>query len=491
MRFSLTGTLIHKAEFQDLPGNFRKNVIFNKNFTLNSVFLLQKITFFPNNVIISIKDFNMYRLIQEKLLAWKNNPYRKPLVIQGGRQVGKTYTVLNFGKEEYENIAYFNFQTNALISETFRENIEPSYLIPVLSRICGFPILKETTLIVFDEVQLCERALSSLKYFCEMAPRYHIIAAGSLLGIAVNRNENSFPVGKVDRLTMYPMNFEEFMIAAGEKELTQTIRNCFSTHSPLPAALHDAALNLYRKYLVIGGMPEAVSRFIETDNFYLVRQLQETILNDYLDDMSKYQKNASDISKTRLTYNTIAVQLSKTNTRFQYKLLKKGARASEFENAIEWLVLANIVSRIYRLDSMRKPLENNKDIDSFKIYLSDTGLLCAQEKITLDDILHDNQDLNNFKGGLTENYVNSQLQISGFCPYYYEEEGKAEIDFIIDRNGTIIPIEVKSSEHTVSKSLNYYMNKFSSTRGIRISTKNFGKEGNLESIPLYAVFCIQ
>ena len=432
----------------------------------------------------------MFRSIQEKLLRWKNNPYRKPLVIQGARQVGKTYTVLEFGKAEYEDIAYFNFQTDASLIRTFDENINPSYLIPVLSRLAGRPIIREKTLIFFDEVQLCERALISLKYFCEMAPEYHIIAAGSLLGIAVNRSENSFPVGKVDRLTMYPMNLEEFMLALDEKELVQAIRTSFGTHSALPTVFHDAAMRIYKQYLVIGGMPEVVSRFVETGNLYMVRQIQDTILMDYLDDMSKYQKNASDISKSRLTYNTIAVQLSKTNTRFQYKILKKGARTSEFENAIEWLVLANIVSRVYRLDQIQKPLENNRNIDAFRIYLSDVGLLCAQDRINPDDILYDNPELSLFKGGLTENYVNSQLTATGFHPYYYEEEGKAEIDFIIEQDGKAIPVEVKSSEHTASKSLNYYVNKYAPDKAIRISAKNFGTEGGIQSIPLYAVFCL-
>ena len=432
----------------------------------------------------------MFRTVQEKLLSWKNSPYRKPLVVQGARQVGKTYSILEFGKAEYEDIAYFNFQTDASLSRTFDENIDPSYLIPVLSRLAGRPIIREKTLIFFDEVQLCERALTSLKYFCEMAPEYHIIAAGSLLGIAVNKSQNSFPVGKVDRLTMYPMNLEEFMIALNEKELAQAIRASFETHSALPAVFHDAAMRIYRQYLVIGGMPEVVSRFAETGNFYMVRQLQDTILMDYLDDMSKYQKNASDISKTRLTYNTIAVQLSKTNTRFQYKLLKKGARASEFENAIEWLVLANIVSRVYRLDQIQKPLENNRNIDAFRIYLSDVGLLCAQDRINPDDILYDNPNLNLFRGGLTENYVNSQLTAAGLHPYYYEEEGKAEIDFILEQNGKVLPVEVKSSEHTTSRSLKYYVNKYAPDKAIRISAKNFGTEGGIQAIPLYAVFCL-
>ena len=432
----------------------------------------------------------MYRKIQEKLKEWKSSPFRKPLVVQGARQVGKTYSITEFGEKNYDNVAYFNFQTNTALNRTFEENIEPSYLIPILSRLSNQTIIKERTLIVFDEVQLCERALTSLKYFCEQASDYHVIAAGSLLGIAVNRNENSFPVGKVDRLTMYPLDFEEFLISMGEEKLATEIRTHYCNQLPMPQVMHEQALKLYRLYLTIGGMPEAVSRFIETRNHTLVTHIHDSILMDYLDDMSKYQKNSSDISKTRLTYNMIGVQLSKTNTRFVYKLLKKGARASEFENAIEWLTLANVVSRIYRVDDVKKPLENYKDIDAFKIYLSDVGLLCAQERLFPDDILYENPDLDAFKGGMTENYVNSQLAANGYKPYYFEVEAKAEIDFLVEKEGKTIPIEVKSSEHTRSKSLNYYMDNYHPDYAIRVSSKNFGNENGIASVPLYAVFCI-
>jgi predicted AAA+ superfamily ATPase len=231
----------------------------------------------------------MYRKVFEYLKSWRNNKYRKPLIIQGARQVGKTYSVLEFGKECYDNVAYFNFQTNKMLGSTFEESISPSYLIPVLSHICGQTITKGRTLIVFDEVQLCERALTSLKYFCEEAPEYHVIAAGSLLGVAVNRKKNAFPVGKVDRYTMYPMDLEEFLLAFGEEDLVKKIRDCYHNNKPMPAALHEKANNIYRQYLYIGGMPEAVSRFVDTEDPLQVRHVLETIAMDYLDDMSKYQ----------------------------------------------------------------------------------------------------------------------------------------------------------------------------------------------------------
>lgn len=423
------------------------------------------------------------------LEAWKASEHRKPLILQGARQVGKTYSVLEFGRKAYENVAYFNFETNPKLNETFKENISPDYLIPILSHIAGQTIIREKTLIIFDEVQLCERALTSLKYFCEDAPDYHIIVAGSLLGVAVNRTTFSFPVGKVDIKTMYPMDMEEFMLALGHNTLVEQIRKCFETDSPMPSALHDIATQLYRQYLVVGGMPECVMQFAQTKDHILVRHTQDTILTSYLNDMSKYN-NLNEIKKTRLTYDNITVQLSKKNTRFQYKLIKKGGRASEFENAIEWLCLSGIVSQIYKAEQIKKPLENYRDIDAFKIYVSDTGLLCAKKDLAANDILYMVEELNDFKGGMTENYVNIQLTVNGYKTYYWKSERGAEIDFIIQRKGQLIPVEVKSADNTKSKSLRVYMDTYKPAYAIKISAKNFAFEDNKKVIPLYATFCI-
>ena len=431
----------------------------------------------------------MYRKIINFLKAWKENEYRKPLILQGVRQVGKTYSVLEFGRTHYENVAYFNFETNPKLNETFEENISPDYLIPVLSGIARQAIIKERTLIVFDEVQLCERALTSLKYFCEDAPEYHIIAVGSLLGVAVNRAAFPFPIGKVDMKTLYPMDIEEFMLALGEADLVAQIKECFNTNAPLPSALHDAAMQLYRQYLVVGGMPKCVMHFAQTKDYILVRHTQDTILASYLNDMSKYN-NPNEIKKTRLTYDSITVQLSKKNTRFQYKLIKKGGRASEFENAIEWLCLSGIVSQVYRVEQVKKPLENYRDIDSFKIYVSDLGLLCAKKNLAASDVLYMVDEINDFKGGMAENYVNVQLSINGYRTYYWESERGAEIDFVIQRDGQLIPIEVKSADNTKAKSLRVYMDAYKPTYAIKLSAKNFGMEGNKKIIPLYAAFCI-
>ena len=431
----------------------------------------------------------MYRKVFEYLREWKSSPNRKPLILQGARQVGKTYAVLEFGRTQYENVAYFNFETNPKLADTFAENISPAYLIPILSHIAGTTIVSEKTLIVFDEVQLCERALTSLKYFCEESPQYHIIVAGSLLGVAVNRKQFSFPVGKVDMKTMYPMDLEEFMLAMGEETLVSEIRQHFEDNTPMPAAYHEAAMQLYRQYLTVGGMPECVLQFSQTKDYLLIRHTQDTILMGYLDDMSKYNQT-NEIKKTRLAYDNITVQLSKKNTRFQYKLLKKGARASEFENAIEWLDLSGIVSRIYKVEQIRKPLENYRDIDAFKIYVSDLGLLCAKKDLSANDVLYMVSEIDDFKGGMTENYVNLQLAINGYRTYYWASDRGAEVDFIIQRDGKIIPIEVKSADNTKAKSLNVYIAAHKPEYAIKLSAKNFAFENNLKTVPLYAAFCI-
>lgn len=431
----------------------------------------------------------MQRKIMNYLKDWKENPRRKPLILQGARQVGKTYSLLEFGRTCYENVAYFNFESTPKLISVFDESISPDYLLPILSHLSGQTIVKEKTLIIFDEVQRCERALTSLKYFCEEASEYHIAVAGSLLGVAVNREEYSFPVGKVDIKTMYPMDMEEFMIALGKEDLVKIIRKSFEMNSPMPEVLHDEAMDLYRQYLVVGGMPECVTKYAETRDYILIRHTQKMILEGYLDDMSKYN-NKNEIKKTRLTYDNITVQLSKKNTRFQYKLIKKRARAAEFENAVEWLALSGIVSQIYMVEQIKKPLENYRDIDSFKVYVSDVGLLCAKKELLAQDVLYMSDELNDFKGGMTENYVNSQLILNGYKTYYWMTPRGAEVDFVIQIDGNIIPIEVKSADNTKAKSLNMYIQAHKPKYAIKLSTKNFGFEGAIKTVPLYAAFCI-
>ncbi|MDR3318062.1 MAG: ATP-binding protein [Clostridiales bacterium] len=431
----------------------------------------------------------MQRKIANALVAWKNGAYRKPLLLQGARQVGKTYTLLEFGRLYYENAAYVNFETSTTARTTFDEDIMPDKLIPKLSVLTGERIVKEKTLLIFDEVQACEKALTSLKYFCEFAPEYHVIASGSLLGIAVNRKQFSFPVGKVDRLTMYPMDLEEFLAAFGENALIKKIRDCYDTNAPMNAAYHKALTEYYRQYLVIGGMPEAIAKYVDTKDFRLVRLTQQNILADYLDDMSKYN-SAAESKKTRLTYGNITVQLSKPNTKFQYKLLKSGGKASEFEDALQWLELTGIVDKCYLTEKVMLPLEDYRTTDAFKIYMSDIGLLCANKALRPDDILYSAPGLNDFKGGMVENYVGQQLKINGYNKYCWVSGATAEVDFIIEKDGGVIPIEVKSADNTQAKSLNHYIKLYKPPYAIKIADKNFGYHDETKTIPLYAAFCI-
>lgn len=431
----------------------------------------------------------MYRKITKKLEDWKKNKYRKPLILQGPRQCGKTYSVLDFGKTYYKNVAYFNFETMPRLNLYFEDNISPSYLIPVLSRISGTSILSEETLIVFDEVQLCERALTSLKYFAEEAPEYHVIALGSSLGVAVNRERYSFPVGKVDFLNMYPMDMEEFLVALGENKLLDMIKEAFTTNMPIARFYHDEAMKLYREYLVVGGMPECVMQYISTKDFLLTRHLQDSILYSYVNDMSK-NNTENEIKKTRLLYDNVTVQLGKKNTRFQYKMVKSGGRAKEFENALEWLTLCGIITRVYKLDIPKLPMENYRNIDSFKVYFLDIGLLNAKKELNATDILYMDGLIDDFKGGMVENYVNSALFFNGYTTYYWESEREAKIDFVIRRGKSIIPVEVKSADNVRSRSLRVYLDRYESDYALRISSKNFSFENGIKTVPLYAVFCI-
>ena len=307
--------------------------------------------------------------------------------------------------------------------------------------------------------------------------------------MTTSRRAFTFPVGKVDRLILWPMDFEEFLLALGKNDFTRQIKHCFAHNAPMPPISHNALIELYRQYLIVGGLPECVAKFADGAGHVLIRATQKQILNDYLDDMSKYNSN-NEIKKTRLAFNSVTAQLSKKNTRFQYKLIKSGGRAAEFENAIEWLVLSGIVTRVFALETVKKPLSNYIKTDSFKIFGADVGLINAKNNVLPADILYNSSDLNDFKGGLTENYVCSALLSNGHECFTWKSDGKAEIDFVIQREGKLIPIEVKSSENTKAKSLRVYMERFKPEYAIKISANNFGFANNIRSVPLYAVFCI-
>lgn len=430
----------------------------------------------------------MERKMSKKLLDWKNNKEKTPLILYGARQVGKTYTILSFGKENYKNVAYINFEDNTEISKIFEQDLEVERIIKELSVKLGITILEEDTLIFFDEIQACERALTSLKYFAESKTKYHVVAAGSLLGIAINRQKYSFPVGKVKMLTLYPLDFEEFLWALDKKDLANMIRQAFSEDKEF--SLHSLANQYYRLYLAIGGMPRAILEYKEKQDMDFVTAILKDINNSYIADMAKYA-SPTETTKIMAVYNIISAQLAKENRKFQYKLIKSGARAYEYETAINWLNASGIINQCTKIKGGKLPLSAFIEPESFKIYMSDVGLLCNKFGIPTNIVIVENDNMNDFKGALAENYVCNSLVQCGLKPYYWESNGKAEVDFVVqDKEGNIIPIEVKSSIHTRSKSLNVFKSLYKIPYSIRISTKNFGFENDIKCIPLYSVFCL-
>ena len=430
----------------------------------------------------------MERKMSKKLLEWKNDKEKMPLIVYGARQVGKTYTILSFGKENYKNVAYVNFEDNSEIAKIFEQDLEIDRIVKELSVSLGISILEEDTLIFFDEIQACERALTSLKYFAENKSKYHVIAAGSLLGIAVNRQKYSFPVGKVKMLTLYPLDFEEFLWALDKKDLANMIREAFAEDKEF--SLHTIANEYYRLYLAIGGMPRAILEYKEKQDMDFVTAILKDINNSYIADMAKYA-TSTETTKIMAVYNIISAQLAKENKKFQYKLIKSGARAYEYETAINWLNASGIIIQCTKVREGKLPLSAFIEPESFKIYMGDVGLLCSKFGIPANIVIVENNNLNDFKGALAENYVCSSLVQCGLTPYYWESNGKAEVDFVIqDKKGNIIPIEVKSSIHTRSKSLNVFKSLYNIPYSIRISTKNFGFENGIKCIPLYSVFCL-
>ena len=430
----------------------------------------------------------MERKIVKSLETWKKSKHRQPLILHGARQVGKTYTALSFGKDYYKNTVYLNLEDSIENTKIFDRDLEPERIIREISAKFGQTIFKGDTLIIFDEIQACERALTSLKYFCEKAPEYHIIAAGSLLGVAVNREKHSFPVGKVEMMNLYPLDFEEFLLAAGRKQMVELVRDSFSNNEPL--AFHDTLMDLYGTYLVTGGMPAAVLEYFDKQDFNFVMAVQKNIIDAYIADMAKYAA-PNETTRIMAAFNSIPAQLAKENKKFQYKVIKTGARKYEYETPLDWLKASGIIIKCPKVNQGKIPLAAYTDFSSFKVYMTDTGLLCARFGIPFNVILAGTQSFEGFKGALAENYAASALVTNGYTPYYWESKGKAELDFVIqDKNGNIIPIEVKSAANVRSKSLNQFVTKYSPPYSIRISSKNFGFENGIKSVPLYAVFCV-
>jgi uncharacterized protein len=424
----------------------------------------------------------MNRFLMNELVAWKNSKNRKPLIIQGARQVGKTWLMKSFGEKEFEQIVYLNFESSERLKNVFVADFNIQRILAVFEIESKQKINFANTLLIFDEIQEAEKGLTALKYFYEQSPQYFIIAAGSLLGVSLQKN-TSFPVGKVDFLQLFPLSFMEFLENIGEENLL----NCIHEQNwEVVNSFHQKLVEILRLYYFIGGMPEVVAEYIETNNLETVRALQQKILIGYENDFAKYAPN-DIVPKIKLVWHSVISQLAKENRKFVYGQIKKKARAKDFEMAINWLVDAGLILKVNRLGKPTLPLNAYIDFDAFKLFLIDIGLLNALANLDQKIILEKNQILTEFKGALTEQFVCQQLKISKELYYWTADNATAEIDFMIQHQNEIIPIEVKAEENLKAKSLKTYVEKFKPQRAIRTSMSPFRTESWLTNVPLYAI----
>ena len=433
----------------------------------------------------------MERMNLEKLVQWKDKKNRKPLLVTGVRQCGKTYLIREFGNREFSECAYFNFDGNEALKSIFNYDLNTERILDELgSTISSQKITPGQTLVIFDEIQACPKAIQSLKYFCEEMPELHLIAAGSLLGVARRAEGISFPVGKVDRLEMYPMSFEEFVIADGGERFINGIRK-LSLEREIPE-LYTAAMEKYLKnYYIIGGMPEAVQTWIDTHSFKDGEAVQDRILRDYADDFGKYT-TPDTATKIRLIWDAIPSQIARDNSKFIFSHIKSGARAKDLEDALTWLVNAGIAYKLNMVPVPEIPLSGMADHTYFKVYMTDTGLLRRKSGVNYRTILEGDLSFIHFKGALTENYVLTQLKCMSIDSWFWRTKADAEIDFITDYEGVLIPIEVKSADNTKAKSLHLFCNRFEPKMAVKTSLKNVGDntdgKTHVWSVPLYTLF---
>ena len=426
----------------------------------------------------------MYRTAIEKLLKWKQNKHRKPMIIEGARQVGKTWLMKEFGQQAYADTVYINFDSNSRMAELFASDLDTERLIMGLELYAGHKIDPDNTLLIFDEVQEVPRALSSLKYFYENAPQYHIVCAGSLLGIALHQG-TSFPVGKVDFMNLYPLSFREFLMANGQERFAELIdKRDFQMITSFKLTYIDAL----KHYYYVGGMPEAVQSFAENKDFNEVREIQRRILMAHEQDFSKHAPNEI-VPRLRMIWNSIPSQLAKENKKFIYGLVREGARAKDYEAAIMWLSDCGLVHKISRVNTAGIPLRAYEDLKAFKLFVVDVGLLGCMAGLRQHTLLDGNDLFVEFKGALTEQYVCQQLKnIEDLDIYYYtNDRGSCEIDFVVDTGGKIVPVEVKAEVNLRAKSLKSYQEKFSPEISVRTSMADYKKEERLVYLPLYAI----
>jgi len=426
------------------------------------------------------------RSVEIDLLAWKENINRKPLVLMGARQVGKTTLLKTFGQSHYKDVAYFNFEFNHELHDFFKLNKSPERIIESLGLFRGRTIDPSCTLIIFDEVQECPEALTSLKYFQEqVGETFHLIAAGSLLGITLGK-QRSFPVGKVEFLDLYPLSFEEYLVNT-DKRLHQTFVHYLNQESinKIPKAFFEPLLDLFKTYLICGGMPEPASIFAETKDISKMQKVQDEILRSYQLDFSKHT-NPINANRIQFVWNSITSQLAKENKKFLYNTVKKGARAREYESAITWLQQAGIIYQIYNVSNPGLPLSAYRDLSAFKMYLLDVGLLMRMSNLNPSAMLNGNSLFKEFKGSFIENYVaQSLVKSQGIIPSYWTSNRSAEVDYLIEYNNAVIPIEVKSGSATRSKSLTVYHKTYDPIIRVRLSNLNFERDQSFINIPIF------
>ena len=426
----------------------------------------------------------MYRIAIEKLLKWKQSKRRKPLIIEGARQVGKTWLMKEFGRQAYEDTVYINFDSNSRMAELFAPDLDTERLIMGLELYAGRKIDPEKSLLIFDEVQEVPRALTALKYFYENAPQYNIVCAGSLLGIALHQG-TSFPVGKVDFLKLYPLSFNEFLRAIGEERFAELLDK---RDFQMITSFRQTYIDALKQYYFVGGMPEAVQSFAENKDFNEVREIQRKILAAYEQDFSKHVPNEI-VPRLRMLWNSIPSQLAKENKKFIYGLVREGARAKEYETAIMWLCDCGLVHKVSRVNTAGIPLRAYEDLKAFKLFLVDVGLLGCMAGLRQRTLLDGNALFVEFKGALTEQYVCQQLKtIESLDVYYYtNDRGSCEVDFVVDTGERIVPVEVKAEINLKAKSLKTYREKFSPEVAVRTSMADYKKEDWLVNLPLYAI----
>lgn len=431
----------------------------------------------------------MKRKIMDSLCQWRTKEGRMPLVLNGARQVGKTYILEEFGKQFYAHTVRFNLEADTRARAVFEEDLNPQNIILQLESISSQRILPHETLLILDEIQASERALTALKSFCEQAPEYHVCAAGSMLGVAIHREKFSFPVGKVDELQLFPLDFEEFLWALSKDSLAEQIRQHAVNNTKMPTAMHEEALALWRQYMVVGGMPAVVAEYARTNSVVHVADIQQRILNEYVADMAKYASPTTSV-KIRACYNSIPAQLAKENHKFQYKVVQRGGSATIFGESIEWLNYAGVVLKCQEVEKAMIPLAAYTELGDFKLYMSDIGLLIMKSGMPSSMLLSPTPIDNTFMGAIAENYVAQALAARQIPLYYWRNNNTAELDFLLQRDPAIIPIEVKKGVHTRAKSMNQFRQTYHPELAIRISQKNFGLEEGLRSVPFYAVFCM-